>query len=67
MEFRYTPPGLGLGLALTRAGWAVFAVQTVQEVLQARRKRRKARGSAGEEPAAEEIGGRNRPQAQPCP
>ena len=66
VEFR-TPPGLRLGLALTRAGWAVFAVQTVQEVLQARRKRRKARGSAGEEPAAEEIGGRNRPAGLTLP
>ena len=67
VEFRYTPPGLGLGLALTGAGWAAFALLTAQEVRQAQRKRRKARGGDEEEPAAEEIGGRNRPLAQPYP
>ena len=67
VEFRYTPPGLGLGLALTGAGWAAFALLTAQEVRQAQRKSRKARGGDEEEPAAEEIGGRNRPLAQPYP
>lgn len=67
VEFRYTPPGLGLGLALTGAGWAAFALLTAQEVRQAQRKRRKARGGDEEEPAAEKIGGRNRPLAQPYP
>lgn len=67
VEFRYTPPGLGLGLALTGAGWAAFALLTAQEVRQTQRKRRKARGGDEEEPAAEKIGGRNRPLAQPYP
>ena len=67
VEFRYTPPGLGLGLALPGAGWAAFALLTAQEVRQAQRKRRKARGGDEEEPAAEKIGGRNRPLAQPYP